>query len=50
MGYSNNWVGCADTTNFVFLSFLFNNDEIDPSALKLNEFVTSNGSFSTYFR
>jgi hypothetical protein len=48
--YNTTWIEDADSTNFVFLSYLLNDKEISPSVIeKWLLFQNQNGSFSTYF-
>lgn len=47
--YNTTWIEDADSTNFVFLSYLFNNKDIETELLeKWSLFQKINGGFSTY--
>jgi hypothetical protein len=47
--YNTTWIEDADSTNFVFLSYLFNNKGIETELLeKWSSFQKANGGFSTY--
>ena len=48
-GYNKTWIEDADTTNFVFITFLLNEVTIDPEAVRRwRGFKIKNGGFSTY--
>lgn len=47
--YNTTWIEDADSTNFVFLAYLFNNKEIEMKFLEeWSSFQKKNGGFSTY--